>query len=431
MERLTHGTIQQRRRQGKLAEALLAAATMLETNPADLTAWHLLAVTLVEAGRAEEGQEALTSLARAYRDVGDLPMAIVAALECGRAGGDEESLLSELAEAFSAVNQDLVDDLSSAPPPFPRSSEVDLRGARKGNLVDGKVATALALAESALSSREPSPRRFFPLLSALGPTAFAQFTRTLRPLEVKEGEVVVTQGEAGDRFFIVARGEVRVIREGSGTLLARLGPGGFFGEMAIVSAAPRAARVETADEAVLLEADMELLSPLAGEMPELGEVLTAFCRARMLENVVLASPLLARVPVAERPSLIARFAERVHHAGEVVIEEGAEEGGLHLIVSGEVEVTHVEEGETLSLARLGPGDLFGEISLVLRRPATATVTATSETVTLELAREDFLEAIRAHPELLAELYETALKREEETASILGREAVDADDLILV
>lgn len=80
---------------------------------------------------------------------------------------------------------------------------------------------------------------------------------------------------------------------------------------------------------------------------------------------------------------------------------------------------------------MGPGDYFGEISLVLRRPAVATVTAQSDTACLLLPRDAFLKTIEAHPELLAELYQTALRREEETATILAREAESADDLVLV
>jgi CRP-like cAMP-binding protein len=55
----------------------------------------------------------------------------------------------------------------------------------------------------------------------------------------------------------------------------------------------------------------------------------------------------------------------------------------------------------------------------------------SDVACLLLPRDDFLATIDAHPEILTELYQTALKREEETASILAREAEDADDLILL
>lgn len=433
MERLTHALVRSLLGDGKGAEALLAAATMLEANPTDLTAWHLLSGALAAEGREAEAREAFAGLARAYERAGDLPMALAAALEHERAGGEAAPLLEALAGAYSAAASDLVDDVRPSPPRVPRPAEADLRAARRKDHVDAKVETALALAESASTSAPARPRRYFPLLSALGAEAFVRFAARLEPRAEPPGTEVVAQGAPGDAFYLVARGEVRVVRRHGedDTLLARLGPGGFFGEMAVVSRAPRAARVETADDVVLLRADMEVVDALRADVPEISEVLTAFCRARMLENLVLASPVLARVPLAERPALFTRFTERPSPPGATLIREGEPSDGLHLIVSGELEVTRDEEGETLTLARLGPGDLFGEISLVLRRPATATVTAASEALTLQLPRESFLEVIHEQPTLLTELYDLALRREEETATILAREAVDADDLILV
>jgi cAMP-dependent protein kinase regulator len=433
MERLTHGGVRSLRSEGKIQEALFVSASMLRANPTDLTAWYLLAATLLEAGRRDEAADAFAGLSRACDKGGDLPMAVVAALQCGNAGGQAAQLLEGLAAAYSASSGGLVDDSRLSPPKVPRAVEADLRMAASREAVDGAIATGLALAESAVSAQAAAPRRFFPLWSSLGREAFACFARHLSPREAAAGEVVLAQGDAGHTFYLIARGEVRVVHRSasSETLLARLGAGSFFGEMAIVARAARAASVEAVDETILLAADMATLESLEPDAPEVGHVLRAFCHSRMLENLVLASPVLAAVPLRERPSLISRFVPRTYPAGTCVIEEGAEGPGLSLIVSGEVEVTRRDEGETLQLARLGPGDLFGEISLVLRRPATATVTTSSETVTLDLPRDVFLETIKRHPELLARLYETALEREDETASILARPVSSADDLVLV
>ncbi len=53
------------------------------------------------------------------------------------------------------------------------------------------------------------------------------------------------------------------------------------------------------------------------------------------------------------------------------------------------------------------------------------------TVTLHLPRERFLELIKEHPAILGELYELAIKRDEETSSIVAQEAADADDFVLL
>ena len=53
------------------------------------------------------------------------------------------------------------------------------------------------------------------------------------------------------------------------------------------------------------------------------------------------------------------------------------------------------------------------------------------TVALELTRDAFHAAIREHPGLLQQLYEVATSREEETRSVVAREALDVSDNVLL
>ena len=115
----------------------------------------------------------------------------------------------------------------------------------------------------------------------------------------------------------------------------------------------------------------------------------------------------------------------------MIIEQGRDCPGLFLIVSGGVRVNKVENNEDVVLATLGPGDLFGEISLLMRKPSTATVTADQNTALLFLPRTEFESATAEFPEFLKGVYDIAVNRDMRNNSIMGLPAQDADGLILV
>jgi CRP-like cAMP-binding protein len=88
-----------------------------------------------------------------------------------------------------------------------------------------------------------------PFFAGLSRVELARLVPELEDLGYAAGAVVFRQGDSPDGFYIIRRGEAHVLisDEGSGaTVVARLGPGEYFGEMALVSAEPRSATVEAA-----------------------------------------------------------------------------------------------------------------------------------------------------------------------------------------
>jgi len=180
-----------------------------------------------------------------------------------------------------------------------------------------------------------------------------------------------------------------------------------------------------------LRADKAEMEQLTDRFAKTGDVLVAFCHVRMLENLMRVSPVLKPVPPKRRPDVISRFNTDYRSEGEVIIEQGRDCPGLFLIVSGGVRVNKVENNEDVVLATLGPGDLFGEISLLMRKPSTATVTADQNTALLFLPRTEFESATAEFPEFLKGVYDIAVNRDMRNNSIMGLPAQDADGLILV
>jgi uncharacterized protein YhbP (UPF0306 family) len=79
-----------------------------------------------------------------------------------------------------------------------------------------------------------------------------------------EGEVIVRQGGPADKFFIVVEGEVQVVRDDS-EVIATLGPGHFFGEMAIMLDRPRVATVRATQATRLLALERDTFRTVVAE----------------------------------------------------------------------------------------------------------------------------------------------------------------------
>jgi CRP/FNR family cyclic AMP-dependent transcriptional regulator len=88
--------------------------------------------------------------------------------------------------------------------------------------------------------------------------------------------------------------------------------------------------------------------------------------------------------------------EVVHKAGEAVVEKDHGGVGFHLIIGGSAEV---RIGDAL-VATFGPGDYFGEMSVLDGKPRSATVTAMSDLTTLSIAAWDLERLLDQHPTLM-------------------------------
>ena len=93
------------------------------------------------------------------------------------------------------------------------------------------------------------------LFSEMDEQEVSEIRALMDELKFKAGQTIIREGDTGSLFYILTEGEVQVsIRDAGGKdiILQELGPGGFFGELSMLTQEPRSARVSAVSNVTLL-----------------------------------------------------------------------------------------------------------------------------------------------------------------------------------
>src|SRR5262245_39603983 len=104
-----------------------------------------------------------------------------------------------------------------------------------------------------------------------------------------------------------------------------------------------------------------------------------------LKAFLIATPFFGGLPDASLDLLIPMLVERRFDVGATVVAEGEPGHSMYIVHSGELVVSKLSEsGHPIRIAGLGPGDFFGEMTLIEVQNRSATVVADRPTVLYEL-----------------------------------------------
>lgn len=209
-----------------------------------------------------------------------------------------------------------------------------------------------------------------------------------KPVPAKDIKVIV-QGDAGDFFYIVEEGSFDVYihpagslqsgSEGMGTKVNTIGPGGSFGELALMYNAPRAATVISTEPSTLWALDRITFRRILMD--------SAFQRRRMYEAFLEEVPLLSSLKPYERSKIADALDTIKHPAGETIIKEGDPGESFYLLESGEAEA--YKQGVDHPVKKYKRGDYFGELALLDNKPRAATVVSKTAVKVAQLGRDGF------------------------------------------
>jgi CRP-like cAMP-binding protein len=122
----------------------------------------------------------------------------------------------------------------------------------------------------------PAPLQNVPIFAGLNEAALRLLWERAKEVKAAAGEVVVREGETGNRLFVVGEGQVRVCKhfgQADEIELAKLAPGNFFGEMCILETLPRSATVQAVTDTTLYSLTSLVFYHLYETMPAQHSIL--------------------------------------------------------------------------------------------------------------------------------------------------------------
>ncbi|HDJ28919.1 MAG TPA: cyclic nucleotide-binding domain-containing protein, partial [Proteobacteria bacterium] len=282
----------------------------------------------------------------------------------------------------------------------------------------GLTAEASALGELSLG-HEQETKEEINLLPQISRDDLEQLRKVFPSSQVKSGDDIIRQGDAGDVFYVLIEGQVGVVlreKDHQENEVVQLGPGNFFGEMSILGEGIRMATVRALTNCHLLSIPQEEFEMIERQFPQLQQLIIDGYHKRMIDVVLSSLMFFQRFPDNRRSEIISRLEIMPVTKGDCLIKEGQQNQTLYIILSGEMQVQLSSGEQYIKLAKLGKGNFFGEISMITGRPAIATVLACTDGLLASMDRKLLDEIATQFPHFLRKVMDRLKERNQQTMS---------------
>ncbi|CAH8509826.1 unnamed protein product [Heterobilharzia americana] len=200
----------------------------------------------------------------------------------------------------------------------------------------------------------------------------------MQEMKVKNGEIVITQGDDGDNFYIIESGTYDIYVRNPTATDKQLGEKvgsyngqGSFGELALMYNTSRAASIVAATDGILWLMDRNTFRRIV--------LKAAFHKRQTYVELLEDVPLLKELSSYERINVADALQSRVYQDGATIISQGETGKEMFIIESGTVKIIVKENSKEVELSRVGKGAYFGELALITKRPRAASAYAVGQT----------------------------------------------------
>ncbi len=233
---------------------------------------------------------------------------------------------------------------------------------------------------------------------------------------VARGATIFAENEKGsrlllrrDKMYLLLEGEVSLVAKNK--VIAKVGKGEIFGEMASISEAPRSATAVANLPCRVIALDDGQFKAALRKKPEFALMLMSVMIRRMRDalgrrNPGGASPegKMKESAVFDKSALaiLARALSQTtvrYERNKVIVKEGQAGMLMYVVLEGRLAVSIRDK----LVEKIGPGGVFGEMALVERTPRLATVTSETDCGLLAFGRNTLLDLIKASPDFAVSL----------------------------
>ena len=226
-------------------------------------------------------------------------------------------------------------------------------------------------------------------IKALTRKEIAILVAAMREQPYEAGATIIKQGEEGDMFYVVESGICDIDVEGVGKVMEIPCPSKedpaverrFFGELALLYDAPRAATVAARDAVATWALDRTTFKSILQE--------TEDKKIMLYSKFIQSISLFKDLTMTQINTLCNSLTGVDFSSGDVIIRQGEPGHDFYIVETGEAECFKTIDGEEKHVLTVKAGDYFGELALVNDSPRQATVKAATPLSLVKIDRPTF------------------------------------------
>ncbi|MBV9362478.1 MAG: cyclic nucleotide-binding domain-containing protein [Betaproteobacteria bacterium] len=262
--------------------------------------------------------------------------------------------------------------------------------------------------------------------AAYDPAVALKFFKSAgKPATIGEGETIFGEKERAipllrrQKMYLLVKGDVALVSNKK--TIGRVRAGEIFGEMAVISDAPRSAAAVAKTECRVIALDDKEFEAALGKHPEFAVMLMSVMILRLRNTIAqlksrdaLSEDAQLKEARAFDPEVLSHLVEGLaddppifYQEGAKIVTEGQKGLRMYAIVEGKVRISI--GGRVVE--RLGPGGAFGEAALVdATAMRIADATADTDTTVQAISKKAFLQLVKVSPEFGATMLSSLASR---------------------